>query len=266
MFFRWVCLHLGIFGMTSAIAFVARVDQLAITTTEVVNKLPPISTPKVTPNPVKNLFATSSSIGVVALCTAEGNCRPDGSKTKLYFGHADPSDGVTMNKGWCSNFGRGGDISQADDGCLKRANSRIPYLKNKMRSFGIPPEQNIEAFVNVVDVWNQAAFKASDIFPQKYAQAVSLGFRGQEAILWARVESFRNKKGQLSAGNAKVDDYGRFIRGSGLFGICANPRNDFYQKSLSAYPVMSERWRWKCIAIDQGRRMRAINSVLADTH
>ena len=45
---------------------------------------------------LNNLFADISSIGVLAICTAEGNCQLDGSKTKLYSGHVDPGNGVIL--------------------------------------------------------------------------------------------------------------------------------------------------------------------------
>ena len=45
---------------------------------------------------LNDLFADNSSIGVLAICTAEGNCQLDGSRTKLYSGHVDPGNGVIL--------------------------------------------------------------------------------------------------------------------------------------------------------------------------
>ena len=201
---------------------------------------------------LNDLFADNSSIGVLAICTAEGNCQLDGSKTKLYSGHVDPGNGV-INRGWCSDQGRGGNnLDNADAVCLKRTRSRIPRLVKKLEAFGINPKQNIEAFINNLDQWNQASPRVSDAFPKKYADALKKGLKGKEAILWARVEAFRKSNRELEAGNSRV----------GLFSICLNPKNTYYTNRLKQFPMWSERWRWNCIALDQKRRLEAINKVL----
>lgn len=204
-----------------------------------------------------SLFANNSSVGVLAICVAEGNCQTDGSKTKNYFSNIDPGNGL-INRGWCSDQGRGGtNLQKADAGCLKRTQSRIPRLIRRMQRVGLNPEHYVEGFVNAADLWNQASPRVSDAFPNTYRIALEQGFQGKEAIVWARVEAFRDRSGELSAGNINLR------RGvyRGLFGVCANPRNTYYKSRLKAYPVMSERWRWSCIALDQKRRVEAINSV-----
>ncbi|BAY84549.1 hypothetical protein NIES267_40450 [Calothrix parasitica NIES-267] len=201
---------------------------------------------------LNDLFADNSSIGVLAICSAEGNCQLDGSRTKLYSGHVDPGNGV-INRGWCSDQGRGGNnLDNADAVCLKRTRSRIPRLVNKLKNVGINPEQNIEAFINNLDQWNQASPRVSDAFPKRYADALNKGLIGKEAILWARVEAFRKSNRELEAGNSRV----------GLFSICLNPKNTYYTNRLKQFPMWSERWRWNCIALDQKRRLEAINKVL----
>ncbi len=201
---------------------------------------------------LSDLFAGNYSLGVLAICASEGNCDTDGSRTKLYSGHVDPGNRV-FNRGWCSDQGRGGtNLDNADAICLKRTRSRIPRLAIKLHTVGIKPEQNIEAFINNVDQWNQASPRVSDAFPKKYADAVKKGFKTKEAILWARVEAFRKSNGELEAGNSRV----------GLFSICANPQNTYYTRRLQKYSMWSEPWRWNCIALDQRRRLEAINQVL----
>ena len=92
---------------------------------------------------LNNLFADKYIVGVLAICAAEGNCVPDGSRTKLYSGHVDPGNGV-INRGWCSDQGRGGNnLDNADAICLKRTRSRIPRLVNTLQTVGIKPERNI---------------------------------------------------------------------------------------------------------------------------
>ena len=87
---------------------------------------------------------------------------------------------------------------------------------------------------------------------KKYADALKKGLKDKEAILWARVEAFRKSDGELEAGNSRF----------GLFSICVNPQNTYYTARLRKYPTWSERWRWNCIALDQKRRLEAINKVL----
>ncbi|MGB3754972.1 MAG: hypothetical protein WBA07_01175 [Rivularia sp. (in: cyanobacteria)] len=140
--------------------------------------------------------------------------------------------------------------------CLARTRSRIPRLVKKLEAIGINPEQNIEAFINNLDQWNQASPRVSDAFPTKYAEALNRGLKDKEAILWARVEAFRKSNGELEAGNSRV----------GLFSICINPKNIYYTKKLQQYQVWSERWKWNCIALDQKRRLEAINQVLASNY
>jgi hypothetical protein len=70
---------------------------------------------------LNSLFANNSSVGVLAICAAEGNCQIDGRKTSLYYYHVDPG-----NRGFCSDQGRGGtNLENADAGCLTRTRSRI---------------------------------------------------------------------------------------------------------------------------------------------
>ena len=204
------------------------------------------------PRKLNDLFTNKYSVGVLAICAAEGNCTIDGKKTSLYYYHLDPGNRIG-NRGWCSDQGRGGtNLENADALCLKRTKSRIPRLANKLQIAGINPEQNIEAFINNLDQWNQASPRVSDAFPKRYADALKKGLKSKEAILWARVEAFRKSNGELEAGNSRV----------GLFSICANSQNTYYTAKLQQYSMWSERWRWNCIALDQRRRLEAINQVL----
>ncbi|AFY34749.1 hypothetical protein [Calothrix sp. PCC 7507] len=206
---------------------------------------------------LNSLFANDDAVGVLAICVAEGNCEINGRKTRNYFANIDPGNGL-INRGWCSDQGRGGsNLKNADAGCLSRTQSRIPRLMQRMERVGLNPEHYVEAFVNAADLWNQASPRVSDAFPNTYRIAIEQGFKGQEAILWARVEAFRDNSGELSAGNINLS------RGvyRGLFGVCANPQNTYYQSRLRNYSLMSEKWRWSCIALDQRRRVKAIQSV-----
>jgi hypothetical protein len=198
---------------------------------------------------LNNLFINSESIGPIAIGMAEGNLViKDGQiiKTSRYDLHYDPANGKP-NSGWCSDQGRaGGNVKKADKLCLERTKDRIPRLVNKFKAADLNPEKDTEAFINALDLWNQASPWVSDNYAESYKKALSLKLKGLDAIRWARVESFR-KNGELSA--------------EGLFRICANPNNTAY-KGLNIYVVRSEKWRFGCIAIDQYRRAEAINKAL----
>ncbi len=128
----------------------------------------------------------------------------------LYYDHIDDGN-RKVNRGWCSDQGRGGqNLANADAGCLSRTQSRISRLVQRMRAARVEPEKHIEAFVNASDLWNQASPRVSDAFEKNYAEAVKKGLKNKQAILWARVESFRKSDGELEAGNSNF----------GLFSIC----------------------------------------------
>ena len=196
------------------------------------------------------LFTTTDSVGNRAICASEGNCNPDGTKTSIYYGHDDPGNGK-RNRGFCSNQGRSkGSIEDADKGCLERMRSRLVSLQSSFVSEGINPDT--EVFVNAADLWNQASPRVSDAFAKAYATATKKDKKGKDAVLWARVEAFRRSDGQLEAGG----------QNSGLFGICNNPNNSYSQKLQGLQPF-SEEWRWRCVELDQSRRVNAINKVLS---
>lgn len=184
---------------------------------------------------LSQLFASLDSPGVIAICAAEGNCKPDGTKTSIYRGHKDPGNG-RWNMGFCSDQGRGGgNLQKADQACLERLQSREARIQQKFREAGLEPSQHLEAYVNALDLWNQASPSRSDVFPATYAKALSKGMKGEQALVWARVESFREDDGSLG--------------GYGLQAIC---RRDS-RRTLSI---------WDCIARDQRRRVRAIHQTL----
>lgn len=183
------------------------------------------------------LFANLQSPGVNAIGAAEGNRYPDGRNTPLYYkGHSDPGNGV-FNRGWCSDQGRGRNNAEADRLCLDRTRSRMRKITTLFRREGIDPSQpqHILAWVNCIDLWNQASPRVSDACPSKYAEALKQGKAGADAILWMRVESFRR--------NGRID-------AAGLLRICARSRD---RSHLSA---------WDCVASDQRRRQRQIEKAL----
>ena len=197
-------------------------------------------------NEVNELFSNINSPGNAAICHAEGNCQKNGEFTSLYYGHIDPSKlggKRVLNQGFCSDYGKSkvGDIDGANRGCLRRMQSRLPRLTNLFKQQNININEHKTAFVNSVDLWNQAAPRVSDNFPKLYAANIRNGLPVDSAIRKARVDAFNH-------------------RARGLFNICG--REAHYINRLAFYQKYSRLWKRKCIDIDQERRRLAINAVL----
>jgi hypothetical protein len=200
------------------------------------------------------IFATPTSIGMVAIGVAEGNYRlvvKDGTlfvqQTASYFGHTDPGnlswgERVT-NFGPCSDQGRSrGNIALAEQICLDRAKGQLPTHLVDLNAAGIDPNLDLEAVLNAADLYNQASPIHSRYFPKALAIARNGGLTGIEALAWARTASF-----YLNA-NDELDLQNGANQASGLLGICIREQ--------------SARTEWQCVHRDQMRRVKAITSVL----
>ena len=192
------------------------------------------------------LFVTAQSPGAIAVGAAEGNLTPTGEITGLYYGHIDPGNHVT-NRGFCSWNGAARlTVAEANQRCLLALQQHAAITEQQLRELSLNPHKDPAAVVNGTDLWNQSD-QAGPQFAPKYQQALAQGLSGSKALLTARVEAFRNSAGQLDAG--------------GLFGICR--REPFYQERLMGLTQGSEAWRWRCIALDQGRRVGEVARALA---
>lgn len=200
------------------------------------------------------LFAAPTSIGMVAIGVAEGNYRlitKDGTlyvqQNPSYFGHTDPGnlswgDRVT-NFGPCSDQGRsGGNLALAEQLCLERARYALPVQLVDLNVAGIDPNQDLEAVLNVADLYNQAKPIHSRYFPQALAIARRGGLAGIEAIAWARTASF-----YLNTNNQMDIERGS-NQATGLLGICIR----------EGRPITE----WQCVYNDQMRRVKAITNAL----
>ena len=200
------------------------------------------------------LFATPTSLGMVAIGVAEGNYRlivKNGvlyvQQTPLYFGHTDPGNlswgAVVTNFGPCSDQGRsGGNIALAEQQCLERSRNALPMQLVDLNAAGINPIQDIEALLNTADLYNQASPIHSRYFPRTLAIARRGGLKGIDAIAWARTASF-----YLNSNN-ELDIEKGINQASGLLGICARENR----------PVTE----WQCVYGDQMRRVKEITNVL----
>lgn len=236
-------------GLTQMILLFGDVDVNTLQTMQqpdVMAEPQPLSPPAVlrTPSPslssanhppkaishLRTLFSHLKSPAVIAICAAEGNCKVNGTYTVKIQGHSDPATG-RLNRGFCSNHGRGGTLSQANQWCLQRLRHQLIQMEQTFLDIGIAPEQQIEGLINAVDLWNQSP-KRGKQFPPLYAAALQKGLSGIDAILWARVETFRDGGG-------------------------------YNQNNLARFPICSQHESAKfCVTRDQKRRVRAISSVL----
>lgn len=192
-----------------------------------------------------SLFATKRSPGAIAVGAAEGNLTPSGQTTSIYSGHIDPGNHV-VNRGFCSwNKAASLSVAEADRRCLNALQWQSANTQQKLSELGLDPKQHTYALVNGTDLWNQSN-SAGPKFSIKYKKALDKGLKGSRALLDARVEAFRNQAGVLDA--------------SGLFGICAT--QPYYKSRLEGVASYTEAWRWQCIALDQGRRIRQVDKAL----
>ncbi|NER19305.1 MAG: hypothetical protein F6J96_00765 [Symploca sp. SIO1C2] len=201
-----------------------------------------------------SLFATHTSLGMVAIGVAEGNYRLFIENSTLYleqtagyFGHTDPGNlswgEVVTNFGPCSDQGRSrGNIAKAEQMCSQRALGGLSRQLLDLNTAGIDPNADLEALLNTADLYNQARLIHSRKFPEALVLARQGGKTGVEAIAWARTASFyinEYKEFDLQQGENKA---------SGLIGICARENLQITE--------------WQCVYKDQLRRAQAIASVL----
>lgn len=146
--------------------------------------------------PAQTLFAGgSNSLVARTVGHAEGTRTPDGRKTRAYYGHKDPGNGV-WNLGsfsfqhcpearyHCST------PEEADDRQLQRLQTQHVVLLQ--RAAVVKLQMTLAEQLNGIDLANQAPLAAlsNQGYVDRLAQARQKGFNGQDAILDARVWSY----------------------------------------------------------------------------
>lgn len=143
------------------------------------------------------LFATSDSLGTIAIGVAEGTRTPEGRKTLSWEYHSDPGNGA-INQGTFSWQMGAATPEEADlKGLTRIQKEAIPYLiqvaEQEQISF------DLEMLLQGADLWNQAP-EAGANFVQNLKQCLDETQTVDEAVLCARVESFYNPiTGELDA-------------------------------------------------------------------
>ncbi|GAB4477191.1 MAG: hypothetical protein OHK0037_39050 [Elainellaceae cyanobacterium] len=121
--------------------------------------------------------------------SAEGTRAADGQRTKAYYGHTDPGNGV-WNLGSFSYQHGASSPEEADERQLRRLQKQADLLQRKAASHGI--SLTLEELLNGIDLANQAPMAALDRggYVDWLAEARQRGMQGEAAILWARTHSF----------------------------------------------------------------------------
>ncbi|MCY7273680.1 MAG: hypothetical protein LH702_08025 [Phormidesmis sp. CAN_BIN44] len=139
----------------------------------------------------------SNSIVARTVGHAEGTRSVDGSKTRAYYGHVDPGNGV-WNLGSFSyqHCDASCTPDEADDRQLRRLRSQSQVLAQKADSNGI--RMTLEEKLNGIDLANQAPLAALDQggYVDWLRAAHQKGLTGSNAVLWARTYSFLNPRTQ----------------------------------------------------------------------
>ncbi|WP_156518596.1 hypothetical protein [Phormidesmis priestleyi] len=139
----------------------------------------------------------SNSIVARTVGHAEGTRSVDGSKTRAYYGHVDPGNGV-WNLGSFSyqHCDASCTPDEADDRQLRRLRSQSQVLAQRADSNGI--RMTLEEKLNGIDLANQAPLAALDQggYVDWLRAAHQKGLTGSNAVLWARTYSFLNPRTQ----------------------------------------------------------------------
>ncbi|MCY7323000.1 MAG: hypothetical protein LH660_14660, partial [Phormidesmis sp. CAN_BIN36] len=139
----------------------------------------------------------SNSIVAKTVGHAEGTRSLNGSRTRAYYGHVDPGNGV-WNLGSFSyqHCDASCTPDEADDRQLRRLRGQSEVLGQRAASNGI--RMTLEERLNGIDLANQAPLAALDQggYVDWLRAAHQKGMTGSSAVLWARTYSFLNPRTQ----------------------------------------------------------------------
>ncbi|PSB24839.1 hypothetical protein [Stenomitos frigidus] len=124
---------------------------------------------------------------------AEGTRTADGSKTRAYYGHSDPGNGV-WNVGSFSYQHGAKSPEEADEKQLQRLQRQADVIRQKADSHRL--SLSLEEELNAIDLANQAPLAALDTpgYVEWLKKARDRGLTGSEAVLWARTQSYWNPR------------------------------------------------------------------------
>jgi hypothetical protein len=150
--------------------------------------------PQPTTGDANDLFAGGSdSLVARTVGHAEGTRTPNGSKTRAYYGHSDPGNGV-WNLGSFSYQHGAKSPEAADEKQLRRLERQAEVIRQKADAHRL--NLSLEEELNAIDLANQAPLAALDTpgYIEWLKKARDRGLTGSEAVLWARTQSYWNPR------------------------------------------------------------------------
>ncbi len=131
----------------------------------------------------------SQSLVAHTVGSAEGTRHWDGERTRAYYGHQDPGNGV-WNLGTFSYQHEASSPEEADEKQIKRLKYQGFQLEEQAAQQGI--QLSLVEKLNGLDLANQAPLAAlgKGGYIERLAQAQRLALSGEEAIAWARTRSY----------------------------------------------------------------------------
>lgn len=142
------------------------------------------------PTQTTSVFAGGSDSAVSrTVGHAEGTRTPNGSKTRAYYGHSDPGNGV-WNLGSFSYQHGAASPEEADEKQLKRLQRQTAVMNRIAKEVGI--KLTLQEKLNGIDLANQAPLAALGElgYIERLQQAKQRGLKGAAAILWARTQAY----------------------------------------------------------------------------
>lgn len=133
----------------------------------------------------------SESLVARAVGSAEGTRTPGGDKTWAYYGHTDPGNGA-FNLGTFSYQHGANSPQEADQKQLTRLLEQAQQLQQAAETKNI--QMSLEERLNGIDLANQSprAALSRGGYLDRLHEAYTMGLRGEDAILWARVHSYKD--------------------------------------------------------------------------
>lgn len=137
----------------------------------------------------EQLFATSDSLGAIAIGVAEGTRTPDGSRTSIWQQHTDPGNDA-QNQGTFSWQLEATSVADAEQRGLDRVRQEaIPHLLQDAENLGVSLSMN--GLVQGADLWNQSPQAGAD-FVENLKQCQQSEAQESAVVLCARVKSYIN--------------------------------------------------------------------------
>lgn len=152
------------------------------------------------------LFATSNSLGTIALGVAEGTRRRGGITTPHWQHHTDPGNGADNLGTFSWQLGANSPVHADQQGLARIRDEAIPHLLAEAEQEQV--DLTVRTLLNGADLWNQAPQAGAD-FVENLKRCQSWGRQNADAVLCARLEGYVNPQtGQIEAAGF-ANDYQR---------------------------------------------------------